>query len=268
MGIRAVEMAIWQRQGDWSVILHTDRGSQGGFNRSSQHLLSPGQAHDAPEGREPLRKLGEQEHPLHLLMDSAYEGNETRQLALDLGFVKGAPLITRIDPLEYDREIHKRRKEVEHLFRRLKGFRRIFSRFEKLDVIFIGFVSFALIVDTVVLTGPNPRLRHYVQDRLEGKVHDADGREIAGPRQAPFKGEINHIVMTVNGLMAGRLNRLPTGYRSTFRMTNPCVSLTKPYPAFYIQGRGALKGKLVSCLCTGRALHPPRARAQAKAWVS
>ncbi len=32
----------------------------------------------------------------------------------------------------------------------------------------------------------NPRLRHYVQDRLEGKVHDADGREIAGPRQAPL----------------------------------------------------------------------------------
>lgn len=26
--IRAVEMAIWQRQGDWSVILHSARGSQ------------------------------------------------------------------------------------------------------------------------------------------------------------------------------------------------------------------------------------------------
>jgi putative transposase len=28
MVIRAVEMAIWQRQGGWSVILHSDRGSQ------------------------------------------------------------------------------------------------------------------------------------------------------------------------------------------------------------------------------------------------
>ncbi|MBA1262866.1 IS5/IS1182 family transposase, partial [Pseudomonas stutzeri] len=35
----------------------------------------------------------------------------------------------------------------ERLFRRLKGFRRIFSRFEKLDVMFIGFINFALIVD-------------------------------------------------------------------------------------------------------------------------
>jgi transposase len=43
--------------------------------------------------------------------------------------------------------MYKRRNEIERLFRRLKGFRRIFSRFEKLDVIFIGFIVFALIVD-------------------------------------------------------------------------------------------------------------------------
>ncbi len=84
----------------------------------------------------------------HLLMDRAYEGNETRQLALDLGFIPVVPpLRTRINPWEYDREIYKRRNEEERLFRRLKGFRRIFSRFEKLDVMFIGFVNFALIVD-------------------------------------------------------------------------------------------------------------------------
>lgn len=39
------------------------------------------------------------------------------------------------------------------------------------------------------------------------------------------------------------------------------------YQALYIQGRGALKRKLVSCLRTGRALRVPRARAQAKAWA-
>jgi transposase len=45
--------------------------------------------------------------------------------------------------------MYKRRNEIERLFRRLKGFRRIFSRFEKLDVIFIGFILFALIVDAL-----------------------------------------------------------------------------------------------------------------------
>jgi transposase len=43
--------------------------------------------------------------------------------------------------------MYKRRNEVERLFRRLKGFRHIFSRFDKLDVIFIVFINFALIVD-------------------------------------------------------------------------------------------------------------------------
>ena len=51
----------------------------------------------------------------------------------------------RLDPWEYDRQTYKRRNEVERLFRRLEGFRRIFSRFEKLDVSFLGFVVFALI---------------------------------------------------------------------------------------------------------------------------
>ncbi len=31
------------------------------------------------------------------------------------------------------------------------------------------------------------RLRHYIQDRLEGKVRDAEGRDVFGPRGAPFK---------------------------------------------------------------------------------
>ncbi len=43
--------------------------------------------------------------------------------------------------------MYKRRNKVERLFRRLKGFRRIFSRFDKLDALFIGFISFSLIAD-------------------------------------------------------------------------------------------------------------------------
>jgi transposase len=69
-------------------------------------------------------------------------------LALDLGFIPVVPPIkTRLDPWEYDREMYKRRNEVERLFRRLKGYRRIFSRFEKLDTMFLGFLSFVLVAD-------------------------------------------------------------------------------------------------------------------------
>ena len=79
-------------------------------------------------------------------MNRAYEGNETRQLALLLGFAPvGPPRQTWLDPWAYVRELDKRRNEVGRLFRRLKGCRRIFSRFEKLDVIFLGFIVFVLI---------------------------------------------------------------------------------------------------------------------------
>jgi transposase len=87
-----------------------------------------------------------------LLMDKAYEDNETRQLVLDLGMIPVVPpKSNRIEPWEYDRALYKKRNEIERLFRRLKGFRRIFSRFEKLDVIFLAFLNFALIVEALRL---------------------------------------------------------------------------------------------------------------------
>ena len=81
-------------------------------------------------------------------MDRAYEGDETRQLAVNLGYIPVVPpKQNRLAPWEYDRAMYNRRNEIERLFRRLKGFRRLFSRFEKLDVMFVAFINFALIVD-------------------------------------------------------------------------------------------------------------------------
>ena len=48
---------------------------------------------------------------------------------------------------DYDKDMYKLRNEVERLFRRLKGCRRIYTRFEKLDVMFPGFLNFALVVE-------------------------------------------------------------------------------------------------------------------------
>ena len=112
--------------------------------------LSPGQASDAVEGRELLGSIGPLPAPLHLIMDRAYEDNETRQLALDFGFIPVVPpKSNRLEPWEYDKAMDRKRNEIERLFRRLKGFRRIFSRFEKLDALFLGFLTFALIVEAL-----------------------------------------------------------------------------------------------------------------------
>jgi transposase len=44
-------------------------------------------------------------------------------------------------------ELYKRRNEVERFFRRLKAFRRVFTRYDKLDVMYASFVNFAIICE-------------------------------------------------------------------------------------------------------------------------
>ena len=60
-----------------------------------------------------------------------------------------APKSCRIEPWDHDLALYRRRNEIERLFRRLKGYRRIFTRFEKLDAMFMGFLSFALVTDAL-----------------------------------------------------------------------------------------------------------------------
>jgi hypothetical protein len=61
--------------------------------------LSPGQASDSLEGRALLYSLAQLPVGCHLIMDRAYEGNETRQLALDFGFIPVVPpRSTRLEP--------------------------------------------------------------------------------------------------------------------------------------------------------------------------
>jgi transposase len=106
-------------------------------------LLSGGECHDAPKGCDLLESLGKAASPVPLLMDRAYEGDAVRALAESLGYSPVVPpKSNRKEPWEYDKELYKRRNVVERLFRRIKGFRRVFTRYEKLDVMYMGFVLF------------------------------------------------------------------------------------------------------------------------------
>ena len=60
------------------------------------------------------------------------------------------PKKNRIDPWEYDKELYKKRNEIERFFRRIKRFRRVFTRYDKLDIIFSGFILIAMIFDALV----------------------------------------------------------------------------------------------------------------------
>jgi transposase len=92
----------------------------------------------------------DEEGPLFLLMDRAYEDGKTRMLAFEWGYSPVVPpKKNRKYPWEYDKELYKQRNEVERMFRRLKGFRRIGTRYDKLDLMFSTFIYLTLCVIAV-----------------------------------------------------------------------------------------------------------------------
>ena len=113
------------------------------FSRSAGHR------HDAPEGRRLLQQSG-LKHPKYVMMDRAYEDDRTRQVVQDLGATPVVPpRTTRRKPWSFDRQLYARRNEVERLFGRLKRYRRVGTRYDKLDVMFAGFIYLVLIYEMI-----------------------------------------------------------------------------------------------------------------------
>jgi len=113
-------------------------------------LLSGGECHDAPIGRELIKGISSEDNH-YLIMDKAYEDDATRKLAVKQGFKPVVPpKSNRKEPWEYDKEVYKNRNEVERFFLRIKRFRKVFTRYDKLDVVYMGVLLFAMIVDAVL----------------------------------------------------------------------------------------------------------------------
>lgn len=55
----------------------------------------------------------------------------------------------RREPWELDKVLYRKRNEVERMFRRLKAWRPVFTRYDKLDVMFAAFITVALIAEAL-----------------------------------------------------------------------------------------------------------------------
>ena len=122
--------SIGRTRGGWNTKLHMAAASD---RDAVIFSLSPGQSGEAPEGRALLQRPGPAAEHTFLLMDRAYEGDETRDLAATPGYTPVVPpKCNRKEPWEYDKDLYKLRNQVERIFRRLKRFRRIFTRYDKL----------------------------------------------------------------------------------------------------------------------------------------
>ena len=108
------------------------------------------------------------------------------------------------------------------------------------------------------------RLREYVQQRLSGHLHHADGTPVVGPAIGPWKGrnkprrQDRRWVSSWSPQQISQRLKLDFPDDPGMRISHEAI-----YQALYVQSRGALKRELVACLRTGRALRVPRASAQA-----
>jgi IS30 family transposase len=117
---------------------------------------------------------------------------------------------------------------------------------------------------TAKLVG-NDRLRDYVQDRLAGDVRRPDGTVVPGPATPPWKGLNKPHRQDRRWSTAWSPEQIACRLRVDFPDDESMrISHEAIYQSLFIEGRGALKRELVTCLRTGRALREPRARSRNK----
>lgn len=108
--------------------------------------LSAGNAGDAPEGRK-LLKTKHLRKRICIVMDKGYADKKTRAL---IRRKKGVPVVppksNTIHPWNYSKQLYRRRNQIERFFHNLKNFRRIATRYDKLDIVFSSFIAFAFIL--------------------------------------------------------------------------------------------------------------------------
>ena len=102
-------------------------------------ILTGGQRHDITQAEELIAGYaGEQ-----VLADKGYDSQEFREHILALGMTAVIPpRSNRKEPAGYDRHLYRERHLVECFINKIKHYRRIFSRFEKLDTRYLGFLHF------------------------------------------------------------------------------------------------------------------------------
>lgn len=101
--------------------------------------MTAGQCHDSPQARRLIE--GYAAHAL--LADKGYD-DATLVCEVEANGMQAVipPRANRREQREYDKHLYKERHLVECFINKIKHYRRVFSRFEKLAKNFLGFLSF------------------------------------------------------------------------------------------------------------------------------
>lgn len=105
-------------------------------------LFGPGQRHDITRSHELIDGL----KPDAVIADKGYDADHLRDALHDRGAEAVIPpRSNRKSPRTYDRALYEERNLVERFFSKLKQFRRVATRYDKLLANYRGFVQLAAI---------------------------------------------------------------------------------------------------------------------------
>jgi transposase len=123
----AQRQAIGRSRGGRNTKIHALADAKGRF---LSILLTGGEAHDYPPGQRLVRRA---KGAAKLLGDKAYDGDELRRELKDRGIEPVIPgKSNRKRRIRFDKQAYKLRHRIENGIGRLKDFRRIATRYDKL----------------------------------------------------------------------------------------------------------------------------------------
>lgn len=130
------EQALGRSRGGFSCKIHV---TVDGLGNPLRLCLTAGQRHDSTQARALLEGFDFE----RLIADRGYAAEDFIDYLLARGIQAVIPPHQRATVLrEYDHWLYRERHLVECFINKIKHFRRIFSRFEKLDRSYLGFLHF------------------------------------------------------------------------------------------------------------------------------
>ena len=128
--------ALGRSRGGFSTKIHV---SVDGLGNPLRFTLTGGQRHDITQAKALIADYSCD----HVIADMSYDSDDFLQEIIDSGAVPVIPpRSNRKEPRSYDKYLYRERHLVECFIGKIKNYRRIFSRFEKLDTSYLGFLHF------------------------------------------------------------------------------------------------------------------------------
>lgn len=128
--------ALGRSRGGFGTQIHVAVDALG---NPLKFILTPGQTHDVTQA-DPLLKGY---HPEKVIADKAYDSDALRKNLETSGVEAVIPSRSnRKPPHHYDKHLYKERHLIECFINKIKQFRRVFSRFDKLAKHYLSFLQF------------------------------------------------------------------------------------------------------------------------------